>query len=52
MVSPHNIKDKIMQPFFTTKPTGRRTGVGTFVNAMIKCVIKDTGGNIDVKNMR
>ena len=25
---PDNVKDKIMQPFFTTKPTGEGTGLG------------------------
>jgi signal transduction histidine kinase len=25
---PSNIKDKIFQPFFTTKPTGEGTGLG------------------------
>jgi two-component system, NtrC family, sensor kinase len=25
---PENIKEKILQPFFTTKPSGQETGLG------------------------
>jgi len=41
---PDNIKDKIMQPFFTTKPTGEGTGLGLSLSYDI--VVKSHGGNI------
>ena len=41
---PENIKDKIMQPFFTTKPTGEGTGLGLSLSYDI--VVKGHGGNI------
>ncbi len=46
---PDNIKDKIMQPFFTTKPTGEGTGLGLSLSYDI--VVKGHGGviNIDSK---
>ncbi len=44
---PNNIKDKIMQPFFTTKPTGEGTGLGLSLSYDI--VVKGHGGNISVK---
>jgi len=43
---PENIKDKIMQPFFTTKPTGEGTGLGLSLSYDI--VVKGHGGKIDV----
>jgi len=43
---PDSIKDKIMQPFFTTKPTGEGTGLGLSLSYDI--VVKGHGGNIDV----
>jgi len=43
---PDNIKDKIMQPFFTTKPTGEGTGLGLSLSYDI--VVKGHGGNIEV----
>jgi signal transduction histidine kinase len=43
---PENVKDKIMQPFFTTKPTGEGTGLGLSMSYDI--VVKGHGGNIDV----
>jgi signal transduction histidine kinase len=43
---PDTIKDKIMQPFFTTKPTGEGTGLGLSLSYDI--VIKGHGGNIEV----
>lgn len=43
---PDQIKDKIMQPFFTTKPTGEGTGLGLSLSYDI--VVKGHGGNIAV----
>jgi two-component system NtrC family sensor kinase len=43
---PENIKDKIMQPFFTTKPTGEGTGLGLSLSYDI--VVKGHGGKIEV----
>ena len=43
---PGNIKDKIMQPFFTTKPTGEGTGLGLSLSYDI--VVKGHGGKISV----
>lgn len=43
---PDSVKDKIMQPFFTTKPTGEGTGLGLSLSYDI--VVKGHGGSIDV----
>jgi two-component system NtrC family sensor kinase len=43
---PENVKDKIMQPFFTTKPTGEGTGLGLSMSYDI--VVKGHGGTIAV----
>lgn len=43
---PNAIKDKIMQPFFTTKPTGEGTGLGLSLSYDI--VVKGHGGSIHV----
>ncbi len=43
---PENIREKIMQPFFTTKPTGEGTGLGLSLSYDI--VTKGHGGSIDV----
>jgi two-component system NtrC family sensor kinase len=42
------IKDKIMQPFFTTKPTGEGTGLGLSLSYDI--VVKGHGGKIDINS--
>jgi len=43
---PDGIKDKIMQPFFTTKPTGEGTGLG--LSLTYDMVVKGHGGSITV----
>jgi len=43
---PEAVKDKIMQPFFTTKPTGEGTGLGLSLSYDI--VKKGHGGNIEL----
>ncbi len=45
---PEAIKDKIMQPFFTTKPTGEGTGLGLSLSYDI--IVKGHGGKIDVRS--
>jgi len=44
---PEGIKDKIMQPFFTTKPTGEGTGLGLSLSYDI--VVKGHGGTINIE---
>ncbi len=44
---PDSIKDKIMQPFFTTKPTGEGTGLGLSLSYDI--VVKGHSGKIEVE---
>ena len=44
---PDSIKDKIFQPFFTTKPTGQGTGLGLSLSYDI---VKAHGGELRVKN--
>ncbi len=44
---PSSIKDKIFQPFFTTKPTGQGTGLGLSLSYDI---IKAHGGEIKVES--
>jgi two-component system NtrC family sensor kinase len=46
MGMPEHVKEKIMQPFFTTKPTGQGTGLGLSMSYDI--VVKGHGGSIDV----
>ena len=42
---PDSIKDKIFQPFFTTKPTGQGTGLGL---SLAYDIVKAHGGEIKV----
>ena len=44
---PEDIKDKIFQPFFTTKPTGEGTGLGLSLSYDI---VKAHGGEIKVES--
>ncbi len=44
---PEEIKDKIFQPFFTTKPTGKGTGLGLSLSYDI--ITKGHGGEIKVE---
>jgi two-component system NtrC family sensor kinase len=44
---PDAIKDKIMQPFFTTKPTGEGTGLG--LSLTYDMVVKGHRGAIDIE---
>jgi len=41
------VKDKIFQPFFTTKPTGQGTGLGLSLSYDI---VKTHGGEIKVES--
>jgi signal transduction histidine kinase len=43
---PDAIKDKIFQPFFTTKPTGQGTGLGLSLSYDI---VKAHGGELEVE---
>jgi signal transduction histidine kinase len=43
---PEEIKDRLFQPFFTTKPTGEGTGLGLSISYEI--VTKQHGGTIEV----
>jgi signal transduction histidine kinase len=43
---PDSIKDKIFQPFFTTKPTGQGTGLGLSLSYDI---VKAHGGELRVE---
>jgi len=43
---PDSIKDKIFQPFFTTKPTGQGTGLG--LSLAYDIVTKGNGGELNV----
>jgi two-component system NtrC family sensor kinase len=45
---PEGIKDKILQPFFTTKPTGEGTGLGLSLSYDI--IVKGHGGNIKINS--
>ena len=43
---PRDIRDKLFQPFFTTKPTGEGTGLGLSISYDI--VVQQHGGTIEV----
>jgi len=45
---PDAIKDKILQPFFTTKPTGEGTGLGLSISYDI--IVKEHNGKINVNS--
>ena len=45
---PIRLKEKIMQPFFTTKPTGEGTGLGLILT--YDMVVKGHGGSIQVNS--
>src|SRR5258708_37582098 len=44
---PEEVRDKIFNPFFTTKPTGAGSGLGLSMSYDI--VVKQHGGSIDVE---
>ena len=44
---PEAIKEKIMQPFFTTKPTGEGTGLGLSLSYDI---VKAHGGELKIES--
>ena len=44
---PNHIKDKIFQPFFTTKPTGQGTGLGL---SLAYDIVKAHGGELKVES--
>jgi signal transduction histidine kinase len=46
---PESIKDKIFQPFFTTKPTGQGTGLGLSMSYDI--ITKGHGGELKVESI-
>jgi two-component system, NtrC family, sensor kinase len=47
---PNGIRDKIFQPFFTTKPTGEGTGLGLSLSYDI--ITKGHGGEIKVETQQ
>ena len=44
---PDTLKQKIFQPFFTTKPTGQGTGLGL---SMSYDIVKSNGGTLEVES--
>ncbi|HPH19848.1 MAG TPA: HAMP domain-containing sensor histidine kinase, partial [Haliscomenobacter sp.] len=45
---PESIREKIFQPFFTTKPTGQGTGLG--LSLAYDIVVKGHGGSLEVES--
>ena len=45
---PEEVKDKLFQPFFTTKPTGEGTGLGLSISYDI--ITQQHGGTIEVES--
>jgi PAS domain S-box-containing protein len=45
---PRAIREKIMQPFFTTKPPGKGTGIGL---SLSRSIIEDHGGKLLLKDL-
>jgi signal transduction histidine kinase len=45
---PDSVRDKIFQPFFTTKPTGQGTGLGLSLSYDI--ITKGHGGDISIES--
>ncbi len=45
---PNSVKEKIFQPFFTTKPTGEGTGLGLSLSYDI--ITKGHGGKLEVES--
>ena len=43
---PHDVKQRIFNPFFTTKPAGEGTGLGLSISHDI--IVKQHGGSIEV----
>ena len=46
---PDSIREKIFQPFFTTKPTGQGTGLG--LSLAYDIVVKGHGGALKAESM-
>ena len=44
---PSEVKEKIFNPFFTTKPAGEGTGLGLSISHDV--IVKQHGGSIDVE---
>jgi len=44
---PENIRDKIMQPFFTTKPKGKGTGLGLSIS---QDLVRENGGKLTIES--